>query len=107
MSKLLEVSDDNFEQEIIESEIPALVDFGAEWCDPCRKLHPIIEEIAAEMAGKIKVVSIDVGKSPHLAQRFAVMSVPRLILFKAGKPVDTIIGFIPKDKIKKMVKKHL
>lgn len=107
MPLLVEVTDDNFQMEVLNSESLTIVDFGAEWCAPCKKLHPIMEEIAGEMSGEVKVGYLDVGKYPQIAQRYAVMSVPRLIFFKAGKPVETVVGFIPKEKILKIVKKQL
>ncbi len=107
MATLIDLNPDNFEPEVLKSEILVIVDFGAEWCAPCKKIHPIMEQIAAEMGGRVKAGYLDVGSHPQIAQQYAVMSVPRLIFFKEGKPVDSIVGFIPKEKIMDIVNKHL
>lgn len=103
MAEVVPLKDDNFESEIINSESLAVVDFGAEWCAPCKKLHPIMKELAGDYDGKLKVGYCDVGVAPNVAQKYAVMSVPQLIFFKAGKPVETIVGLLPKDKIIKKI----
>ena len=99
MAEVVTIIDENFESEILSSDILAVIDFGAEWCAPCKKLHPIMKELAGEYDGRLKVGYCDVGISPNVAQKYAVMSVPQLIFFKNGKPIETIIGLLPKDKI--------
>ena len=107
MSELLDLNNDNFQSEVLEAGVLTVVDFGAEWCAPCKKLHPIMEEIADEMEGKVKVGYLDVGVNPQVAQQYAVMSVPRLIFFKDGKPMESVVGFIPKEKILNIVQRHV
>ena len=107
MSDLIDISDENFKAEVLESEVLTLLDFGADWCAPCKKLHPIMEDLSDEYAGKIKVGYVDVGKYPQIAQKYAVMSVPQVIFFKKDKPLETIIGFIAKPKLKRKIDQHL
>ena len=97
------ITKENFENEVLKSDIPVLVDFWATWCGPCRMLAPIIEEIAEEQAGKLKVGKIDVDQQPELAMAFRVASIPTLILFKDGKLVDRSVGVIPKPLIQRFV----
>jgi len=98
------ITKENFENEVLKSDIPVLVDFWATWCGPCRMLAPIIEEIAEEQAGKIKVGKIDVDQQPELAMTFRVASIPTLILFKDGKAVAQSLGYKPKAQIEEMLK---
>ena len=98
------ITKENFENEVLKSDIPVLVDFWATWCGPCRMLAPIIEEIAEEQAGKIKVGKIDVDQQPELAMAFRVVSIPTLILFKEGKAVAQSLGYKPKAQIEEMLK---
>jgi len=86
------VSDNTFEAEVIKAEVPTLVDFWAEWCGPCRKVGPIIEELAGEYAGTVKFVKLDVDNNTATPVKYGIMSIPTLILFKGGKLVDKIIG---------------
>ena len=87
----------NFEQEVLESDKPVLVDFWATWCGPCRMLAPTVSAIAEEKADSLKVGKVDVDEEPELARRFGIMSIPTLILFKEGKPVKQTMGFQPKE----------
>jgi len=92
-------TDQNFDQEVLKSELPVLVDFYAEWCGPCRIMAPVVEEIAQEMEGKIKVGKLNVDENEQLAARYGVMSIPTLILFKKGEPVKTMLGFRSKEEV--------
>lgn len=104
---LKHVADDNFDQEIIKSELPALVDFWAPWCGPCRALGPMVEELAAAYKGRITVAKLNIDESPLTAEKFGVRSIPTLILFKDGKVLDTLIGLVPKEKLEAFAKKGL
>lgn len=99
MSEVLEVKDDNFESEVMQSDLPVIVDFSAAWCGPCKKLDPIIKELAAEYSGKAKIVHVDVDHARETAMKFGVMSVPTVLYMKGGEVKDTQIGLIPKDKM--------
>lgn len=92
----LHFTDENFQQEVIESDIPVLVDFYADWCGPCKMIAPIIEELAKEYEGKVKIGKINVDEEVKTTEKYRVMSIPTLILFKNGVPVDTVIGAVPK-----------
>ena len=93
----IKITVDNFEQEVIQSEQPVLVDFWAAWCGPCRMLAPAVAQIAAECEGKIKVGKVNVDEEPELAQRFGIMSIPTVLAFKDGKKVNQSIGLVPKE----------
>ncbi len=107
MTKPLEVTDASFEHEVIESTLPTLTDFWAEWCGPCRLIAPILLELAAEYDGKLKIAKLDVDHNPATALAFGVMSIPTLILFKNGQPVERIVGYQPKDRLLKALLPHL
>ena len=94
----IKITNENFEAEVLKSEIPVLVDFWAAWCGPCRMLAPAVAQIAAECEGKIKVGKVNVDEEPELAQRFGIMSIPTVLAFKDGKKVNQSIGLVPKDK---------
>jgi len=96
---VFEVSDATFDQEVLKSDQPVLVDFWAAWCGPCRALAPTVDTIATEYQGKIKVMKMDVDKNPATPGRYGVRGIPALILFKGGQVADQIVGFVPKDKI--------
>ena len=96
---MLVLTKDNFKQEVLDSRIPVLVDFWAAWCGPCRMLAPTVEELAKEYEGKVKVGKVNVDDEGELAMQFRISSIPTLMLFKNGKPVETMIGVRPKEQI--------
>ncbi|MBP5288846.1 MAG: thioredoxin [Clostridia bacterium] len=95
------LTEDNFETEVLQSPVPVLVDFWAVWCGPCQMLSPVIAEIAGEQAGKIRVGKVNVDEQPALANRFGIVSIPTVILFKDGKPAASSIGYCPKEELEK------
>ena len=95
----VEVNDGNFSQEVLNSDIPVLVDFWAEWCMPCKMIEPVVNEIAAEYEGKLKVCSLNVDEARRTASEYSIMSIPTLAIFKGGQVVDKIVGALPKDAI--------
>lgn len=103
----LTVTDQNFEAEVLKSNIPVLVDFWAPWCGPCRIVGPIIEELAKEYAGKIKVGKLNVDDNPQTAGNYNVLSIPTIMLFKNGKPVKTMVGAQGKENFKKGIEEVL
>ena len=96
---LKQVTDNSFDADVLEAEGPVLVDFWAPWCGPCRMVAPVLEEIAAEERLDLQIVKLDIDENPQTAQRFQVLSIPTMILFKGGQPVKTIIGAYPKKKL--------
>jgi thioredoxin 1 len=103
----VEVTDATFEKEVLQSSTPVLVDFWAAWCGPCRMIAPIVKEIASEQAGVLKVAKLDVDQNPATATRFGVQSIPTLIVFKDGQPVERIVGYMPKERLMDRVRPHL
>ena len=103
----LHVDAKNFETEVVKSAMPVLVDFWAEWCGPCKMIAPIIDQLAVELQGQIKIGKVNVDEAPELAGQFNVMSIPTLLIFKNGTPVDQIVGAMPKDKLLAKLKAHL
>jgi thioredoxin 1 len=101
MAKPTAVTEASFEQEVLKSEIPVLVDFWAEWCGPCRMVAPIVEELAGEYDGRLKVTKIDVDDNQHLAMRYNIMSIPTLGVFKSGELIERIVGYMPKQELKR------
>jgi thioredoxin 1 len=101
------VTDTSFQSEVLSASQPVLVDFWAEWCGPCKMVAPIVEEIATENKGKLKVVKLDVDENPQRASEFGVMSIPTLIVFKNGQPVERLVGYMPKTKLLQAIQPHL
>jgi thioredoxin 1 len=95
----LVINDSNFEEEVLKSEIPVLVDFFAEWCGPCKMMGPVVESIGAELEGKIKVGKLDVDESRKTAMKYNIMSVPTFLVVKDGVVVDTIVGVVSKERL--------
>lgn len=100
---MADITDQTFEQEVLKSDIPVLVDFWADWCMPCRIVSPVVEELGKEYEGKAKVVKLNVDDNPDTASKYNVMSIPTLIVFKNGQPVKTVIGAQPKENIEKAI----
>jgi thioredoxin 1 len=106
MSKFIEVDESNFDEEVNQSELPVLIDFGAVWCGPCKMLDPIVEDLAEEWKNQIKVVHIDVDSNQELTIQYSVMGVPTLLLIKNGEPIERMTGYKPKNKIKDIFEPH-
>ncbi len=105
MSDVLHATDQTFDDEVMQSEQPVLVDFSATWCGPCKKLEPIVHEIAGDYDGRLKVVKVDVDQAPSTAQKFGVLSVPTLLLFKKGAVKDQVVGLVSKQALTDRVDK--
>ena len=101
MAKPKAVTDSDFQKEVLEADTPVLVDFWAEWCVPCKMVAPVLDELAQEYDGKVKFTKLDVDSSPQIAVRYGVRSIPTLLVFKGGSPVDQVVGAVPKAVIKK------
>ena len=102
---ILHITKENFEQEVLKSDVPVLVDFWAAWCGPCKALGPILEEAESEFAPGVKIAKINIDEQEDLAGQFRVMSIPTLILFKNGQPVEKSVGLVSKDKVLELGKK--
>lgn len=107
MANLAQFDDDTFDAEVLESDLPVLVDFFATWCPPCKMLAPIVESLAGELAGRLKVGKVDVDDAQGLAGRYGINAVPTMILFKGGEPVDRITGLLPKAELRRRVESQL
>ena len=107
MKYTVEGTDTNFDQEVLKSDIPVLVDFWAPWCGPCRMVSPVVDELAEELSGKLKVVKVNTDENQEVAVKYGIRSIPTLGIFKDGKIVDGVIGAIPKQSIKDKVLPHL
>ncbi|MBM4288103.1 MAG: thioredoxin [Deltaproteobacteria bacterium] len=107
MAELLQVTDGDFEQEILKSDIPALVDFWAAWCGPCRAIAPVVQELANDYVGKVKVAKMNVDENSKTPVKYGIRAIPTLILFKNGNVVDQITGAVSKTQIENAIKKML
>ena len=107
MGNAVAVTDQSFQTEVLNAPTPVLVDFWAEWCGPCRAIAPMVEELAAEYQGKLKVVKIDVDESTDVAARYRIQSIPTLMVFKGGEEVERVIGQVPKSMLLGKLQKHL
>ncbi len=103
----IDVTEQTFEAEVLGMDIPVLVDFGAKWCGPCRKLAPVLDEIESTLDGKVKVVKVDADENRELLQKYSVSGLPSLLVFKDGEPVERMAGLVPKSTIISNVEKHL
>jgi len=103
----IDVTDANFKQEVLEEVLPVLVDFWSVWCGPCLRLAPVIEQIAKEYKGKLKVCKLNVDDAPKTASSYGIMSIPTLAIFKNGEVVDRIVGALPKAEIETAIKPHI
>jgi thioredoxin 1 len=104
MGDLVEITQENFEKEVLQSTLPVLIDFWAEWCAPCRMIAPIVKEISEEFNGVLKVGKVDVDSSPEIAARHRIFSIPTLLFFKEGKVVEEVVGAVPKEHLVSKVK---
>jgi thioredoxin 1 len=104
---IFEVNDADFDQAVLKSEQPVMVDFWAAWCGPCRALAPIVDELATSYSGKLRVAKMDVDKNPATPNRYQVRGIPTLLLFKGGQLQEQIVGYVPKETIEKAITKHL
>jgi thioredoxin 1 len=104
---IVHVSDATFDAEVLNSELPVLVDFWAEWCGPCKMIAPVLDEIATQYQGRLKVCKVDVDANPDVPPKFGIRGIPTLILFKDGKVVDEIVGVADRKAIERKLKKHL
>jgi thioredoxin 1 len=105
--KPIEFTDDNFTQEVEQSDVPVLIDFWAVWCGPCRMVAPIVEELAGEYEGKAKIGKLDVDNNPNVAMKYGIRSIPTLLVFKGGEVVDRIVGAVPKQAIVEKLTPHM
>lgn len=104
---VLEVTDQSFDKEVLQAQVPVLVDFWAEWCGPCRMLAPTVEALAREYAGRVKVAKVNVDENVATASRFRIQGIPTLLLFKEGQVREQLVGTQPKSTIDKAISKHL
>lgn len=107
MSKPVDVTDSTFDDEVINADTPVLVDFWASWCGPCRVVGPILEEIASEKDGKLKIAKVNIDENNQMAAQLGISSIPTMILYKNGQPVEKIVGAYPKPRILEKVEPHI
>lgn len=103
----IDVTEQTFEQEVLSSDVPVVVDFGAKWCGPCRKLTPVLDEIETTLEGKTKVVRVDAEANRELLQKYSVSGLPTLLIFKEKEPVERMVGLVPKSTIISNIEKYL
>ena len=102
---LLELTDDNFQSEVVESGEPVLVDFWAPWCGPCRQIAPLVEELAGTYTGSVKFGKVNIDENPGAARKYGILTIPSLLLFKGGEVVDTLVGLQSKDRLTQAIEK--
>ena len=107
MAEVLYVTEQNFKSEVLDSTIPVLVDFTAEWCGPCKMVDPIIHQLAGEWDGRVKVLKCDADKNPGTIMKYGIMGIPTVMLFKGGVMVERTSGYVPKDKLVSKLSPHL
>lgn len=103
----IDVTEQTFEQEVLNAEVPVIVDFGAKWCGPCRKLTPVLEDIETSFDGKAKLVKVDADENRDLMKQYSVSGLPSVLIFKGGEPVERMVGLMPKSTIISNVEKHM
>lgn len=107
MSATAPVTDASFKEDVLDSEVPVLVDFWAPWCGPCRMVAPVVDEIAEQYEGKVKVVKLNTDENPNVASQYGIRSIPTLMIFKGGQRVDMVVGAVPKTTLANTLEKYL
>jgi len=107
MAEPIPVTDDTFEEEVLKSSLPVITDFWAEWCGPCHAIAPMVQEIAQEHDGQLKVTKLNVDENPETPTKYGIRGIPTLIVFKGGHPVETLVGWMPKEQLLRKITPHL